>query len=269
MHLIEAGQQHAQLTVVLLSGAGGFCPEWRLIQQQVAQFARVVTYDRAGYGWSDWGDGPRTPGKIVKELHALLKAADLPEPYVLVGHSLGGLYALAFADRYGAQTAGVVLVDASHPQMHLRPEINLRGELRELWQARLKALIGYQRLTAGPPGGHLAQLPPELLTAHRALHPRSVQTMFHEVNATWAEPLSFDLGDTPLIVLTRTPTKSALSPVWQDLQQDLTTYSADSRQIIAEQAKHELHLDAPELVIEAIRRLVRPGTGAGGNGLPA
>ena len=104
-------------TVILEAANGGMSAHWAQVQQQVAQTTRVCAYDRAGLGWSEPGPEPRDARQISSELHTLLKsAADAAGPYVLVGHSYGGLYARMYAARYSDETAGVVLVDSSHPE---------------------------------------------------------------------------------------------------------------------------------------------------------
>jgi pimeloyl-ACP methyl ester carboxylesterase len=97
-------------------GAGGFSPVWSLVQPAVAQFARVVAYDRAGYARSDASpvSTPRTADQTVLELHRLLHNADLQPPYILVDHSFGGFVTRLFAHRFPDEVADLVLVDADH-----------------------------------------------------------------------------------------------------------------------------------------------------------
>jgi len=101
-------------TVVLDAGLGVPAHGWKPVQPAVAKFARVCSYDRAGYGWSDAGPMPRTSSEIAKELHALLAAAGEKPPYILVGHSFGGFNVRVFNGAYPNDVAGMVLVDASH-----------------------------------------------------------------------------------------------------------------------------------------------------------
>lgn len=101
-------------TVILDRGLGVPAAGWDLVMPDVAKFARVCSYDRAGYGWSSAGPMPRTSGEIVKELHALLAASGEKGPYVLVAHSFGGYNVRVYADKYPANVAGLVLVDTSH-----------------------------------------------------------------------------------------------------------------------------------------------------------
>ena len=85
-------------TVVIEGAGAGASTEWREIQGEVAKATRVCVYDRAGYGWSDCGPKPRTTERVVEELHALLQHAAVPPPYVLVGHSLGGINVRHYAE---------------------------------------------------------------------------------------------------------------------------------------------------------------------------
>jgi pimeloyl-ACP methyl ester carboxylesterase len=95
---------------VMDSGLGGTVLDWQLVQPEVAKFARVCTYDRAGMGWSEAGSQPRTSEQIVRELHALLGNAGVEGPYVLVGHSFGGTNLQVYASRYPDEVAAMVLV---------------------------------------------------------------------------------------------------------------------------------------------------------------
>lgn len=87
-------------TVVLESGLGSQSLDWTLVQRPVSEFMRVCSYDRAGYGWSDESPNERTSSNMVEELHALLVKANIPKPYILVGHSLRGVNARLYASRY-------------------------------------------------------------------------------------------------------------------------------------------------------------------------
>ena len=114
---INIGKHHLHLhcigqgspTVILDAGLGGTSLEWVLVQPDVAQFTRVCSYDRSGYGWSEGIPGPRTSAIIVKELQKLLDFADEQSPYLLVGHSFGGLSMRLFASHHPDKIAGLVL----------------------------------------------------------------------------------------------------------------------------------------------------------------
>jgi len=143
MHIHVTGE--GTPTAVFESGMGASCLSWMLVQPQVAQFARAVSYDRAGHGWSDSTGEPRTARQIAQELQTLLDAAGIPGPYVLVGHSFGGYVNRAFAHLYRDRIAGMVLVDSLHPAEWENPspeqlrmiEVGLRYAWIAAWLARL------------------------------------------------------------------------------------------------------------------------------------
>jgi len=107
-------------TVVTENGLGGSSPDWSLVQPAVSQTTRICSYDRAGAGWSEAGPGPRTSQQIAKELHTLLANEGLSGPYVLVGHSVGGMHAQVYAGQYAEEVAGLVLVDPTPAQLIMR-----------------------------------------------------------------------------------------------------------------------------------------------------
>jgi pimeloyl-ACP methyl ester carboxylesterase len=100
--------------VVFLAGGGAVGLDYLNVQQRAAQLTTSVTYDRAGTGWSDAVDLPRTSVDVTDELRALLNVAEVPAPYLMVGHSLGGLYARHYAQRFSGEVAGLVLLDPAH-----------------------------------------------------------------------------------------------------------------------------------------------------------
>ena len=113
LHVLEAGAGRAGVpTVILEAGLMSTVMSWTALQRRLAEKYRVVSYDRAGLGWSDLGPMPRTADRIAEELHALLERAGIAPPYVVVGHSFGGLLAPNFAAHYPEEVRGVVLVDA-------------------------------------------------------------------------------------------------------------------------------------------------------------
>lgn len=123
MVVIEGHQFHiyctgdGPLTVILESGAGAASLAWAWIQPEVAKSSRVCSYDRAGYGWSSPTDVPMDAINTSQQLHSVLMAANIPGPYILVGHSIGGAYVRMFAANYPRDVAGVVLIDATNPSI--------------------------------------------------------------------------------------------------------------------------------------------------------
>ncbi len=131
-------------TVVIGGGWGDWSLGWSGVQPGVARTTRVCTYDRAGMGYSEAGPVPRDAEQFAKELHTLLQQAGIPGPYVLVGHSMGGLTVRVFAHEYPAEVAGIVLIDSMSP-----------GQAREPARPRLAANLSIRTpCVAGPVGAH-------------------------------------------------------------------------------------------------------------------
>ncbi len=128
-------------TVILEAAGGHFSATWGLVQPQVAQTSRVCAYDRAGYGWSEPGPEPRDAGQIASELHTLLAGAGIEPPYVMVGHSVGGIYIRVFNAQYPGEVVGSVLVDATHPDNWTR-----QGESIESLQMMASVSAGLARI---------------------------------------------------------------------------------------------------------------------------
>jgi pimeloyl-ACP methyl ester carboxylesterase len=215
---------------------------WPKVFASLARRQRTFMHDRAGLGWSYEPRKPRSCGQLVKDLRALLRYAQVGPPYLLVGHSIGGFNVRLFATQYPEEVAGVVLVDSTHPDQ---------------W-TRFRRLV--PRPTAGEPVGlqSLRQKPDPSLTPELIDYAASAD----EVRTAGA------LGDTPLVVLSRSP--NALRPsglpadlaagieeVWSGLQRDLLNLSTRSTQVVATHAGHHMQLDEPYLVIRTVLELLR------------
>ena len=250
-------------TVVIEAGQGDWSASWsNAVQPEAARTTRVCTYDRAGYGWSEPGPLPRTAEHIAHELHTLLHTAGIPGPYVLAGHSLGGLPVRVFAHDYAAEVAGVVLIDSMHPRQ-AKPFASARPPQPAAPASRLSlftlpARISSLRLLAGPldlKGG----FSPEVANAYVAytVTPRHLQTTLDEGRGmpdSLAQASAITSFDTvPLIVLSRGHDQEQ---DWQEMQADLLTLSSNSQQLIADKSGHTIHLDQPAAAVEAIVTMV-------------
>ncbi len=276
--LIDVGGYHLHLyctgtsrpgspTVILEAGLGDTSLVWSKVQPGVAFFTRVCSYDRAGLGWSDTGSLPRTAGRIVTELHTLLARAGVPGPYVLVGHSIGGLIMQLYAYTYPQQVAGLVLVDSVHEDELVRLPGERQANLDYMKQLSLcQALtpFGIGRFT-GFYNGFVAEYPPTVRPAAKAQfsQTRHCQTTYDEL-AAWDESSAqvraarHPLGHLPLVVLTHgiSPLGPQGEQVWQALQRDLAGLSSDSAHIIATRSGHYILLEQPDLVIAAIKQVL-------------
>jgi pimeloyl-ACP methyl ester carboxylesterase len=264
MHLYCIGQ--GSPTVVLDSGIGDSWLSWRKVQPDVAMFTRVCSYDRAGMGWSDKSPNPRTSKFIATELHTLLKNASILPPFVLVGHSFGGLNMRMYASLYPADVAGVVLVDSTPDDMSGFPK-----ELKAYNEAFLrKENLKQSTMPLGIPRlmGWCGNGPPELQAVFRAIDCRLQPWREH-----LAEYYSGDesmaqvragglLGSVPLIVLSHAPGEptdnfmKAMEKAWEESQENFTHLSTDSTRVIAKGSHHNIQLDRPDAVVAAIQKLV-------------
>lgn len=137
-------------TVVFDAALGGSSISWALVQPHVSAFTRTCSYDRAGFGWSDRGPLPRTAGRAADELRIALERAGERPPFVLVGHSYGGLVMRIFAARYGGDVAAIVLVDPAHPEDWLTPspkeQVRIDTGVRLCEQGMLASRLGLSRV---------------------------------------------------------------------------------------------------------------------------
>jgi pimeloyl-ACP methyl ester carboxylesterase len=147
MHMICTGE--GSPTVILEAGAGHFSATWARVQPMVAQSTRVCAYDRAGYGWSEPGPEPRDARLIASELHALLDVAGVEPPYVLVGHSLGGIYVRVFNAQYPGEVIGMALIDATHPDNWVQQSESIPALQTAATVSTVLARIGLMRLFFG------------------------------------------------------------------------------------------------------------------------
>ncbi len=231
-------------TVILEPGAGGISSTLAWIAPAVARDTRVCVYDRAGHGWSEPADRPQDGAQIATDLHALLQRGQVPGPYVLAGHSFGGLYVLAFAARYPDEVAGMVLVDSTEPGSAATPATSPGNESSYdiTWRASAllssSARFGLPRLIGQLDFG---SLPPRARdeARHLTATPNHAQTTIDEyiqASASADEAASLrDFGDKPLFVLTA---GSGSDADWMAAQDDLASLSTNSAHRVVDDAAH-------------------------------
>jgi pimeloyl-ACP methyl ester carboxylesterase len=265
MHIDCTGE--GSPTVVLDSGLGDTYLSWKKVQPEISKFTRVCSYDRAGLGYSDSIFGARTSKVIAEQLHALLLAAGVAPPYILVGHSMGGYNVRLYANLYPAEVAGMVLVDSSHPEQDKRmpPELkNMQGSwMREAEFVEFSMPFGIPRLMG------LCEDDPQM---------RAAECNWHSAHEGLAEMKAFSesaaetqaagsLGNIPLVVVSHDPNKpsSELPPdlakpmndAWEKMQEELSHLSPRGTQIIAKNSSHYIQWDRPEVVADAVRSVVQ------------
>lgn len=273
-------------TVVL--EAGGQSPSfvWIRIQDQVAGFTRVCSYDRAGYGWSDAVHETMHPEQVADMLHTLLENGGEGPPYLMVGHSFGGIYIRVFTEKHPDEVVGMVLVDSSHenqnelapPALAQSPEYAQRkkGAVTSLRLIQIAEPIGLLRaikfLDAGvasmslpeqETGSVLAQM---YRTGFMGAYSRETIMMMNYSS----QPAK--LGDLPLIVLSRKidaqdmveqipstlqsmELAQQMAEVANGMQEELAALSTRGQWIVVEDSGHFIQLEKPQVVIDAIREV--------------
>ena len=282
LYLFEMGG--GEPTVVFESGIGATHLNWRHIQQSVAQFTRTISYDRAGLGWSSSSQTARTPANVAAELHEMLHGAGIRPPFILVGHSFGGLVMRRFALLYPEEVAGVLLIDpmrceewpplepAKQSQLDLGNRlIRYAMPITRCGLARLAVSLLFCR--AGKLSGQLAgaALPNgrhvlDRITTEVRKMPREIWPI---VAAHWSRPAFYagirshlqaipgtvremhvaePIRSIPVTVLT--PANAAPFD-----ENQLAHIGDNVRQAIAARSAHWIHLDEPGLVVDSIRAL--------------
>jgi pimeloyl-ACP methyl ester carboxylesterase len=274
LHFQESGC--GSPTVLLETGLGGMSCAWGWIQPEVARFARVVSYDRPGLGWSDPEPHYPSAWSRVATLHAALAQAGIGGPYLLVGHSMGGMLVRVFHHLFPEEVAGVLLIDAAHPDQHLKsPAIgrHMSSGFRMLRNVQPLAKIGYLRLSdffasqaEGLPQKELCQAR-SFLCAEGHLRQANREAI-HWDELCAEVRVTGSLGDKPLTVLSAG--KGAL-PGGAEMQRDLARLSSKSREVVVDGADHVTlvtHREHALKVVAEIRRLVESFRGqASGEGL--
>ncbi len=273
LHMVKKGS--GAPAIIFEAGSGETSLSWRDIPDQLAPYATVVTYDRAGYAWSEAADSDRTGANIVEELHTALKAEGVEGPYIMVGHSLGGMYARLFAQTYRDEMAGLVLVDA-------RPENDERDTKEILEAEHFAGNPSSWEIKLFKRSGLLRLFQDVLLEGMVAKEDRG-----HFINVI-SKPAYFDakdnegrlssltedairgqdLGALPIRIIARgiAPDYASVSiseeggrkieEIWRAGQEAMLEISADSRLTIARKSGHMVMSYQPELVVEAVMDLL-------------
>jgi pimeloyl-ACP methyl ester carboxylesterase len=257
-------------TVVLSSGFGQHSPGWAWVAPAVAQDTRVCTHDRAGTGWSDPAGHPQDGVEVAADLHMLLAAAGVPGPYVLVGHSIGGVHDLVFADRYPSDVAGMVLLDSSTPEQFALPGY---ADSYGTWRRASALLPPLARLGLGRAafGTGFGELPPDARDRERALASsardlRGQRDEWSRLPDVFAQAQALTgLGDEPLVVLTA---GRGLDPHWAAAQERLAALSDDSVHRVLDDASHMSLLHDRETATADSAQAIRDVVAAVRSGAP-
>ena len=275
-------------TVILEAGAGGSTLDWRWVQRRMADVSRVCAYDRAGMGFSDPGPLPRTAKAVMDDFVALLQAARLEPPYVLVGHSLGSYFVRLYADHYLSNVAGIVLVDPSVEYQDTRT-----AAVSPQWLALIRQFDAANRECS-----HLAQTgaltvdspvfkactfgntrdPSFSDSLFQVVTRRRLSAVFRSADVSEIDnmegPDSAELtaarrsyGDIPLLVLTASDSDPvpgvspqqarAVDQLFMQMHAELATLSRRGVHRRVENSGHYIQKDRPEVVVGAVDEVVR------------
>lgn len=215
----------ANVTVILDAGYGDESTSWNPLVEDVSKLANVFLYDRAGIGQSDNSSHPRTTRNMIRELRQLLVETNTRPPYLLVGYSFGGVNMQLFAAEYEADVSGLVLVDVTPKDYRERFLPTMSLDFQQAYQQQFVREGNYEEFV------------------------ESLQQL-QETHMTLRLP----------VIVIAAGKKDHYSPesqrLWNDMQKELTRISSDSEFVLAEASAHYINRDEPEVVVDAIRRLV-------------
>ncbi|MCF6409867.1 alpha/beta fold hydrolase [Pseudalkalibacillus salsuginis] len=218
------GESNDGPTIVFESGYGWSLDKWNPIREEISKFARMFMYDREGVGRSGNSDRPKHSLQIIENLRNLLKKADIKPPYILVGHSFGGINVRLYASRYPAEVKGIILLDSAHEDQNKKMVPLFTKDIQQVYLGQFV-----------------------------------VEASLDEFEESLEQVRGTTLKNIPLIVMTggtqQHHTQESMA-AWMDFQKELKNLSTKSKHIIVKEAGHAIHHDSPNIVIDAIKEMV-------------
>lgn len=274
MHLNCKGQKNNdQPTVIIATGLGVSSPRYHWLVESLSSTVHVCVYDRTGMGWSERSNEPYRTDQISQNLHILLRNAGLKAPYVLAGHSYGGLVIRAYAKKYPDEVAGLAFLDSSHPDQTKVMDIDVAKLMtRPTKLLEILTVLGLTQLYYGGPPIP-ADFPANIITQETYLRQSSnipaamLDELEHFKEISAFVKLSDSFGDMPIVVITAGsapafPTEAEIrkfETAWLGLQRKMANLSTNSRQVTVRDAEHMSLVTSNKYarqVAEEIRTLV-------------
>jgi pimeloyl-ACP methyl ester carboxylesterase len=259
LHAVITGEEHGKRPVALEAGLTATSSCWAWIQEELSRTTKVLSYDRAGLGWSDPSPEPKDARSIAKDLHRLIEAAQFSRPFVFVGHSMGGIFGRAYASLYPKDVASMALIDASHPEQIERSP-NIKKALGKFfWFLKASPNVtgrGVAKVCGDFGMSAHAQGLPDINSHSASQHIRETVREAEQWFTSAGQVKDQKLGDLPLITITA-PEKCMQG--WLDLQKELSEISSRGRHVVLNGASHVTILTDREhakKVAEEVARLL-------------
>jgi pimeloyl-ACP methyl ester carboxylesterase len=268
MHIYCTGEnKNGSPTVILEAGGGASFAEWGNIQPELSVYTKICSYDRSGYGFSENTTDGRTNIDVSKELELLLKNANIPGPYILVGHSIGGYYTRVFASSHMGEVKGLVFLDCSHEGQATAADFNnvsfFDKFMEQITNNAIRLGIARLILTVDP---SFAPMPKENLRYNiyslikNTLHYQNkVDDIEGAMLSDSQVAAARNFGNIPIRVLTADSSVANpnLGEKWLNWQKDLATLSTNGTQVTVANTSHFIPVDQPQAVINAIKELLQ------------
>lgn len=262
-HLYSLGSGNVTIVFIAGSGTPSAYTDFYYLQNELQQYAKTVSFDYSGFGWSEKTEMPRTIDNLTKELHELLNKSNQLPPYVLVAHSLASLEAIRYAQQYPDEVKGIILLDGGSPNSYLnyseKSALLLNRTNAVLRVTGINRILGNVGIKLPFVGENVRynSLPNEIKEIDAAMYYNFIGNnnnldMINHINENAKTVIENGyLQDIPLLILSSDEEKK-----WDKVQHELLNWSNKSRKKTIENGKHYLHWSHKEIVISEIKDFI-------------
>ncbi|KAB2488370.1 alpha/beta fold hydrolase [Priestia endophytica] len=275
IHVNITGSKTSLPPVVIEAGTGNWSYDWSSVQKELSKHTQVITYDRAGYGWSDPPPGGFSVDTTIDDLNKVIEAAEIDTPVILVGHSVGGIYSRLFADKYPERVSGLVLIDSRNEYFAAKAEkFNDKFfETQDQTMNRILSQIGIVRLLGK---NMFSNSTPNYISVEKYVNVHWDTPFFKVLDEEIEEIKESEkllkgtqsLRDKPLTIITPSDVElqatdlgfseeeaNSLKKKWKNSQKQLTNLSTNSNFILVPNSSHSVMYDQPKVIMEAILKM--------------